>query len=198
MITMVTINDEEFGNVELKLSPTTISLKRGTKYLLDSFGDKRDSYDDIIRTLVKENKRFKSQIENMKPANQENLNKLFISSLSRKTSSQVFPGKEIFFSFNVPNKSLTYFRFDINYEKISIGMKMRGQSAYADSLTMTKDYLLIYEKLIKKYVDPLFRIDKRRLLDLRWWKQKISALGLSEDSYRSDIEEKLISFGVIL
>ncbi|MBU1199152.1 MAG: hypothetical protein KKF46_06720 [Nanoarchaeota archaeon] len=195
---MVTINDEEFGNVELKLSPTTISLKRGTKYLLDSFGDKRDSYDDIIRTLVKENKRFKSQIENMKPANQENLNKLFISSLSRKTSSQVFPGKEIFFSFNVPNKSLTYFRFDINYEKISIGMKMRGQSAYADSLTMTKDYLLIYEKLIKKYVDPLFRIDKRRLLDLRWWKQKISALGLSEDSYRSDIEEKLISFGVIL
>lgn len=40
--------------IELKLSSTNISIKRGTKKLLDELGTRKDSYYDIIRRLIKE------------------------------------------------------------------------------------------------------------------------------------------------
>lgn len=43
-------------SIELDQEPTTIWLKKGTKRLLDELGARRDTYDDIIRRLIR-NKR---------------------------------------------------------------------------------------------------------------------------------------------
>lgn len=178
-------------SVELRLSPTSITVKRGTKRLLDSLGSKRESYDEIIRRLVRENKQLRSQLPEPVVAN-----RLKISSYKRKSLSQSFGDRKLFFEFTVPGKDLLDFRFDIHYTKV-IGGESAALDRYAAPLEMAKDYLSIIERLLKAYIDPLFRVDQRRLLDLDWWRQRLRGLGFSEETYRVDIEEKLIHMGVL-
>lgn len=181
-------------SIELKLRPTSITIKKGTKDLLDLLGTKNESYDDVIRRLVRELHDYEGQLKKL-PA--KNLNKAYFSTLKRKSSSLPLDTKKIFFEHNIPQKPLDYFRFDIYYTKIVIENSETAIDRYANPLEMAEDYLHIYEKLLKTYIDPLFKVDSRRLLSLEWWKQKIISLGLSIDTYESDIEEKLIHLGVL-
>lgn len=184
------------STITLKLRDTTIALKKGTKDLLDSLGSKKESYDEIIRKLIRENYDLNTTLEKLAP--KEPSNKLFISQLKRKSSSENIKNKKIFFSYNLPKKPLKYFRFNIIYSKIIIeNIETKSVDDYAIPLEMAEDYLKIYEKLLKAEIDPLFKMDLRRKLDLNWWKQKIISLGLSRDAYKSDVEEKLIHFGIL-
>jgi len=184
------------STITLKLRGTTIALKKGTKDLLDSLGSKKESYDEIIRKIIRENHDLNKTLEKLAP--KESPNKLFISQLKRKSLSENINNKKIFFSYNVPKKPLKYFKFNIIYKKIiTENIETKSVDNYSTPLEMAEDYLKIYEKLIKAEIDPLFKMDLRRKLDLNWWEQKIIFMGLSRDTYKSDIEEKLIHFGVL-
>ena len=39
--------------IELKQTNTTIAIKRGTKVMLDNLGSRSDTYDEIIRKLIR-------------------------------------------------------------------------------------------------------------------------------------------------
>ena len=60
IVNMINITNDETES--LNLSKTTVTIKRGTKTLLDTLGTRQDSYDDIIRKLIKENKEFRNQL----------------------------------------------------------------------------------------------------------------------------------------
>jgi hypothetical protein len=180
-------------SVELRLSNTNISLKRGTKKLLDELGTRKDSYDDIIRKLIKENQRLKSLVE------QEslNINKLKISKVETKETSITLPNWKIFFQHDIPQKPLGEFRFNIIYTKILTKKGEMPLTNFGDALHMAESYLRIYEKLVRTYIDPLFKISKRHVFDLEWWKRKLLNLGFSNKTYKEDIENKLIQLGVL-
>lgn len=188
---MKPINEEP-----LKLRQTTITVKYGTKRELDNLASRRDSYDDVIRKLIRENHELNEQLKGIKT---NFPNKMYFSSIKRKTNSINIGNKKIFFEHNIPKKPLSYFRFDITYKKIIISDTEVNLSTYGLPLEMAEDYLLIYEKLLKSYIDPLFKLDKnRKLFDLDWWERKLKVVGLSYETFVSDIKEKLISFGVKL
>ena len=50
---------------DLRQKPTTIWIKKGTKDELDSYGSRRDTYDDIIKNLLIQNSQLKQRIEQL-------------------------------------------------------------------------------------------------------------------------------------
>ena len=41
-------------SIELNQEPTTIWIKKGTKRMLDEMGERKDTYDDILRRLIEQ------------------------------------------------------------------------------------------------------------------------------------------------
>ena len=50
---------------DLRQKPTTIWIKKGTKDELDSYGLRKDSYDDIIKSLLIQNSQLKQKLEQL-------------------------------------------------------------------------------------------------------------------------------------
>jgi hypothetical protein len=196
IFTMETIESNK--NISLKLRSTTITLKAGTKKELDALALKKESYDDVIRKLIRENYELNQQLKEFSKHIIKSPNKLYFSSIKTKNSSYNIGNKKIFFRFNIPKKPLEYFRFNITYEAIIFNdIEIKNLYNYDKPLEMMRDYLRIYENLIQSYIDPLFKIDQRKILDLAWWEEKFKSLGFSNDTFTSDIKEKLLNFGVL-
>lgn len=186
---MTNINNNETKS--LNLSQTTITIKRGTKTLLDSLGTRQDSYDDIIRKLINENKEFRNELSKFP----EQLNKITISNLKRKKSTFSFEDYKIFFEYNLPVKPLDGFYFDIQITKITKNEES-SKEIFNDPIHFAKAYFEILGKLLKQHIDPLFKLNEKKILNLEWWKQKLHNLGFTKETYTRDIENKLIEFGV--
>jgi hypothetical protein len=187
--------DEEHKIVELKQSPTTIWLKKGTKNLLDSLGQRKDTYDDIIRALVRENQRLKKQLDSLEPAPK---NRLKISSQNiKKGRLQIEKGHYIEYVYNLPKLPFDDgFAFDVNYTKVVCNfIEVPKYEKYSNAYEMAKDYLKIIEQIIKQNMDPLFKIELKMMLDLEWWKRMFKNLGLPENSFNEDIRQGLIKLG---
>ena len=179
-------------SIELRRGSTTIGVKRDTKKLLDSVGIRGDSYDDIIRRLIREHGRYLALIKESPP-----FNKVRISSVNTKESVLLLDGEKLHYVFNVPATSSNEdYRMDIFITKtvLASGEAFGPDQKRADSLHRAKSYLRIVEQILQHYFDPLFRIDEKRVWDLSWWERKFNNLGLT--SYGTDIEEKLLQYGV--
>jgi hypothetical protein len=157
-------------------------------FYLDSLGTRQDSYDDIIRKLIKENKEFRKEFSKFP----EQLNKITLLNLKRKKSAFNFNDYKIFFDYNLPQKPLDGFYFDIQITKNGESLK----EMLDDPIYFAKIYFKILEKLLRQHIDPLFKLNEKKILNLEWWKQKLSNLGFSTETYKRDIEDKLIEFGV--
>jgi len=190
--------------IELKQSPTTIWIKKGTKNMLDSLGERKDTYDDIIRSLIKESENLKRQLELYKPKSE---NRIKISSKNlRKSRLAINKGEYIDFLYNMPKHPVDQdFRFKIHYTKVvqnNKEIKVHKKTnifdkSHKDNIEMAKDYLKIVEKIIRQHIDPMFKIDNKRMLDLEWWKRMFKNLGLSNKAYEEDIEFELIKLGIM-
>ncbi len=205
IVTIGTIGDEMKKTIELKQTPTTVWIKKGTKELLDSLGSRKDTYDDIIRRLVKENEAMKQALQDMQKdigetENQVNRNRIKISRNKTRHSEFVVSNTErIEYTYEQPPSPLDEdYRLDIIYTKVIFKNKAlnRGED-YKDHIEMTKDYLRIVEHIIKLHIDPLFKIDEKHMFDLSWWKRMFENSGLSHTAYQSDIELALIKRGIV-
>ena len=180
---------------DLKHRKINIVLNASTKQELDELGSRRDSYDDIIRKLIRQY--YLNQGKTTAPANY-----LKITEHKRKKAAISFGKVKISYSFNIPQnyQERGYF-FDITYTKIvKDGEALNFNNKYAPPKEMALNYLKIVERIVQKYVDPLFRINKqnRNVFDLSWWQRKFNNLNLTDELFKRDIEDKLINFGVAL
>lgn len=188
------LNAKDKESIELKLSNTTITIKRGIKKQLDDLGRRKESYNDIIRKLISDNKILINKLNKIKSNDTLPVNKLTLRDLKRKKSYFNYKGEIIRYSYNMPNRPLSGFIFDIHiddYKKVEL---IKSDTNYP---TIFYLYLLIVEKLLRQYIDPLFKINKKRLLDLVWWQNQLVNLGFDEETYQDDIENKLTEFGVM-
>lgn len=186
----------ENGVVELKQSPTTIWIKKGTKTLLDSLGERKDTYDDIIRALVKKVEALKKEKELNQQCVSENT--LKISNKNTRKSNFRFENGFIEYTYNVPQLPLSEdFSFNVYYARIVFksNEQILNTKEYKDSLGRAKDYLRIIEQIIKQHIDPLFNIDEKHMFDFSWWERMFKNLGLPHESYKEDIEFGLIKLG---
>lgn len=193
------MKDEQ--SIELKQYPTTILVKKGTKKMLDAFGERRDSYDDILRKLMNENEQLKLALAGSQKNEEANgENRLKISHANIRKSKFILGNKSsIDFSYNVPQKPLDNdFRFNITYIKVEFNSKeFKPNENYGGKIEMADHYLRIIEQLIKQHIDHLFKINSKHLFDLDWWERMFKNLGLSRDAYKTDIEMELIKRGVM-
>jgi hypothetical protein len=191
---------EKDNVVELKQSLTTIAIKRGTKKLLDDIGEKRDSYDDIITKLIAERNALAHNINT-----EESINRIQISTIETRTAT--YYNKEddekIVFNYNLPKKPLvtnpSTFRFMITYFEITYKGKSESilQEYQTNRAKKAETYLRIVELVIKQTINPLFKIDKRHILDLDWWERKFKSLGIPESSFEYDIKFELLKLGFV-
>jgi len=186
------IKMNENSTIELKQSNTTISIKRGTKAMLDELAARRDSYDDVIKSLIRKVKQ-----EEPKPdASPTNVLKISQQN-QRKSALRVSNSERIEFVYQAPKLPLDKdYRFMVTYTKV-IYKNKEAKGYYKNTIEMAYDYLRIIEMIIQKNIDPMFRIDKKHLLDLNWWRRMFTNLGLSYETYKNDIEYELIKRGVV-
>ncbi|MFH1175052.1 MAG: hypothetical protein V1725_08030 [archaeon] len=176
----------------LKEEPTTIRLKKGTKQLLESLGDRNDSFDDIIRKLIRQ---VQHQTNNEAP---EIENRLKISHKDTTSSSLLIDGGRIDFAYSVPRPPLDPdFRLRVTCTKLVYkGKERKIYEEYTDRKIMAEHYLRIIEQIIHQHIDPLFKIDEKHVLDLDWWKRQFKNLGFPDRAYETDVEFELIKLGV--
>ncbi len=174
--------------VELQMQPTTLWIKKGTKDLLDEFGERKDTYDDIIKKLVTLARQYREVATE---------NRLTISDEKKRASVSVFGDSKIEYVYAVPPSQIPMeFQFRIAYTKVIYkGGERKLTEKYADAKTMAKEYLNILADIIRAHVDPLFRIQEKHVLDLGWWKRKLHNLGLDR-AYEHDVEFELIKLGI--
>ena len=186
--------DETF---DLKQRTINLAVKAYTKKELDKIGSRKDSYDDIIRLLIKEH--YANEILNK---DSQERNQISISEYEQKDSSVKLDSKTIYFKFNMPSTPISWhYSFDVFYTKIiKEGKECGPTERYAEPKEMATDYLRVVEKLIQSYIDPLFKIRKqnRSLFDLDWWERNFRNLNLSYESFNRDIKERLLSFGILI
>jgi len=167
--------------IELKQEPTTIWIKKGTKQMLDALGGRKDSYDDIIRRLIQ-------QIHNQETTTRPD-NYIQISNDQSTHSSIIIENKKIEFKYNIPKKPLS--------ESFKLSITETNIQEYTDKKEMAEDYLRIIEKIIKQHLDPVFKIDKKHILDLDWWERMFTTVGLTKYSFEQDIQMELLKMGII-
>ena len=192
------MTQKNFIELELSTSKTTISIQRGTKKILDDLGMRNESYDDIIRRILKEKNKLEEELQNLSKNQPQLLNKIRIKNLEIKEGTYAGEEYKIFYQYNLPQKPLNEFHFNIIIKKIIKGrkeIKIKNLDE-KEKKELAKTYLKLYAKLIKTYIDKLFRLQERQLFNLEWWKRKLLSTGLVEETYKKDIEEKLLELGV--
>jgi len=186
--------------IEFKLAPTTISIKRGTKKELDKIALRRDSYDDVIRRLIKISELY----EKIPEKYTKDINRFMILNEEDRASTMLLDDEGMIeFCYKVPILPIRAdFRFMITYTKVVYKNKerkiyeiYRGKTE-KDRREVAKDYLRIVEKVIRQTIDPLFVIIEKHILDLDWWERQFRNLGLPHGAFKADIEFELLKLGI--
>ncbi|MBU0629191.1 MAG: hypothetical protein KKC75_08445 [Nanoarchaeota archaeon] len=187
--------------IDLRQKPTTIWIKKGTKDELDSLGSRKDTYDDIIKNILIQNSQLKQKMEQLEESMPKAKNILSVSENIRKEITLTL-GKNTYaiFSYIPPPKIIDEsYRMNINLSYIQkAGKKIKPKEYYKDNTQKLKDYLNAAESIIKANINPLFKIDNEKLLDIQEWKRLFKNNGLSEQTLKTDIKEEFIQAGLIV
>jgi len=187
--------------MDLRQQPTTIWVKKGTKDELDSYGARKDSYDDIIKKIVIENNQLKQRLEQLQSVIPEAKNRLAIREGGRKEMSLTLDKNSyLIFSFIPPPSIIDEdYRMGIHIAYIQKdNKKIKPKDYYKEDVTKLKHYLRAAEAIIKSQINPLFKIEEERLLDIQEWKRLFRNNGLSENSLKNDIRDEFIKSGLIV
>lgn len=190
--------------INLKERTVNVALKANTKKELDAIGAKKDSYDDIIRKLIRK------YYQKVATEINEDMNRIILRKKpKRKINSIKIDEIIIKYSFNIPQKNqLQEYEFNIKYENVRRNNKETNIDYTQSPIEKILDYARIIEKIIQGHIDPLFKLERinfekydektfRSLFDLNWWERKFEIAGLSKNTFREDIKEKFIEFGAI-
>lgn len=183
--------------IDLRQKPTTIWIKKGTKDELDSYGKRKDSYDDIIKNILIENNQLKNkleQLESLKPKNR------LILRERKEASIEIKKNVRLIFTYNnVPKAIEDDYRMNIHITGIQkAGKIIKPKDYYKGKAERLKDYLKSIGAIIRSQINPLFKIEEDKLLDVQEWRRLFRNNGLSERALKSDIEEEFIKSGMII
>ncbi|MBI5390273.1 hypothetical protein HZB02_02190 [Candidatus Woesearchaeota archaeon] len=197
--------------LELKQMRTTLWIKKGTKKKLDEIGERKDTYDDILLKLLRENTALKQTVIQLETQRKtltsdayivhKPLNRLTLSEKNEKIATLLVPkgttSLEFTFSYQVPTLPLSPdYRFGITILSEKSGGK-EVLDAGSRATEKAKTYMHMIEKIIRLHVNDLFILDEKHILDPDWWKRKLTNLGFSELTYEEDIEREWIKMGII-
>jgi predicted CopG family antitoxin len=191
--------------IELKRRTINIALKADTKKELDKLSSsRRDSYDDIIRRLIRKHNQHANIEMN---TNQNKI--ILLNKLKRREGTIKIDEIKIKYSFNIPQKEgLSNYTFDIHYIEVLKNNKLVSKEYTQSSLKRVQDYAKIIEKTIQTYIDPIFKLEKinfekydeetyRNIFNLDWWERKFKNAGLNYECFKQDIKEKFIKLGAV-
>jgi len=195
MIIMVKTKDIGYSMIEFRT--TTLSIRLGTKYELDDYREKGESYDDALMRLLHEVKKLRhkyTELENeIKQNNGEIPNKMITKEFERgQLSMNIRDSIRIIFSYNKP----TMIPPDDGYV-----MDIEIESVYEDGNEETfgnrfpepgeRAGLLLHliAEVIRKNFDPTFIPSGRKnIIDPVYWKSIYRRAGVPWSSYHEDIE----------
>ena len=163
---------------DLRQKPTTVWIKKGTKDELDSYGSRKDSYDDIIKKLLIENNQLSQRLEQLQQSMPEVRNILSITEDKRKEMTLALENNAfLVFSYSRPPPIIDErYRINLHLNYIQIGTKkIKPRSYYKSSTERLKHYLRSVEAIIKAQINPVFNIDEDRLLDIHCIYQKLTS-----------------------
>jgi len=189
------------NQIDLRQKPTTIWIKKGTKDELDSHGSRKDSYDDIIKNLLIQNNQLKQKLEQLENSIPKAKNVLEIrENIQREMTLTLGKNTFLVFTYNSAPKIIDKnYRMGINISCIQKGnKKIKPKNYYSSNTEKLKDYLKAVEAVIKTQINPLFKIEEKKLLDIQEWKRLLKNNGLSERTFNDDIKEEFIKSGLIV
>lgn len=185
---------------DLRQRPTTIWIKKGTKDELDSYGSRKDSYDDIIKNLLIQNSQLTQKLEQLEKSIPRAGNIIKITENKQREMTLTLDEETyLVFSYTPPQKII-----DENY-RMSItllciqksGKKINPKQYYKSDAERLKGHLRAVEAVIKAQINPLFKMTEERLLDIQEWKRSFKNNGLSERTLNTDVKEEFIKAGLI-
>lgn len=187
--------------IDLRQKPTTIWIKKGTKDELDSYGSRKDSYDDIIKKLLIENSQLKQKMEQLQQSLPKAKNILSITE-NKRMEMTISLGDSLFLTFSYappPQIIDESYRINIHFNYIQArSKKIKPGDYYKNPSERLKHYLRSVEAVIKTQINPLFKIDEERLFDIQEWKRLFANNGLSNTAFKSDIVDEFIKSGMIV
>lgn len=187
--------------IDLRQKPTTIWVKKGTKDGLDSFGSRKDSYDDIINNILIQNSQLKQKLERLGESMPKARNMLSITENDRQEITLTLDKNTyIIFSYIPPPRIIDEnYRMNLNLSYVQkAGKKIKPDEYYKDNASKLKHYLRAVEAIIKSNINPLFKIESEKLFDIQEWKRLFKNNGLSEQALKADIREEFIKAGMIV
>lgn len=186
---------------DLRQKPTTIWIKKGTKDELDSYGSRKDTYDDIIKNLLIQNNQLKQKLEQLEQSIPRAKNIFRITENKRREITLTLEKNTyLVFSYTPPPKIIDEnYRMNLNIIYIQkAGKKIKPSNYYKDSIKKLKHYLRAVEAIIKAQINPLFKIEEEKLLDIHEWGRLFKNNSLSERTLKNDIEDEFIKAGLII
>jgi len=195
MITMVKTKD--IGHSMIEFRTTTLSIRLGTKYELDDYREKGESYDDALMRLLHEVKGLQvknTELENVIKQNIGEIpNKMIAEEFERGLlSMNVRDSLKIIFTYNKPTMIPATEGYAIDIEIGSIyenGTEESFEIRFPDPKERAMLRLHLIAEVIRKKFDPTFIPSGRKnIIDPVYWKSIYRRAGMPWSSYHEDIE----------
>lgn len=192
---MVKTND--IGHSMIKFRTTTLSIRLGSKYELDDYREKGESYDDALMRLLHEVKKLRlknTELENVIKQNIGEIpNKMIVEEFERGLlSMNVRDSVRILFSYNKPLMTPAADGYTMSIEIGSV-FENGNEESFDERYRKPKERavlrLHLIAEVIRKKFDPTFIPSGRKnIIDPVYWKTIYRRADIPWSSYHEDIE----------
>ena len=194
MVTMVKAKD--IGHSIIELRPTTLSIRLGTKYELDDYREKGESYDDALMRLLHEVKKLRVETKELRKEIDEKIgelpNKITVKEFERGLLSINIQNSTIIqFTYNRPTVIPETDGYTMDIEIGSIydnGIEESFENRYPDPKERAVLRLYVIAEVIRKHFDPTFIPSGRKnIIDPVYWKNVYRRADVPWSSFYEDI-----------
>ena len=197
VIMIIMVKTKDIGRSMIELRTTTLSIRLGTKYQLDDYREKGESYDDALMRLLNEVKGLR-----VKNTELENEVKLNVGDIPNKITAREF--ERGLLSINIRDRTIIPFSYnkpamvptaDGYTMEIEIGAvhENGNEESFEDRFPEPGERatlrLHLIAEVIRKNFDPTFILSGRKnIIDPEYWKSIYRRAGIPWSSYHEDVQ----------
>ena len=197
VIIMIMVKTKDIGYSMIEFRTTTLSIRLGTKYQLDDYREKGESYDDALMRLLHEVKGLRVKNKELENEIKENIgeipNKMITKEFERGLLSiNIRDSLRILFTYNKPAMIPAADGYTMSIETGPVyesGNEKSFEKRFPDPKERAMLRLHLIAEVIRKNFDPTFIPSGRKnIIDPVYWKTVYRRAGIPWSSYHEDIE----------
>ncbi len=181
---------------------TTITVRLGTKYRLDGYKEKSESYDDTITRLLSELEKLRKEKEEQQTFIRDNIgelpNRIEFLELKRSRGALNLTDMTVYYTYNRPPDIPPPDGYVMSIEVEEIRPEEtpeKPSTGEIHPMEAMEIYLLIVSAIIGRHFDKTYYPPSRfNSIDRHYWDLIFQKYGIPWSSYHEDIEDRIDRF----